>query len=34
MHVTLITLLGEQKTKSLPVKPVPFQELDLSDICI
>lgn len=33
-HVTLITPLGEQKTKTLPVKLIPLRDLDLSDICI
>lgn len=33
-HVTLITPLGEQKTKTLPAKLIPFWDLDLSDMCI
>lgn len=34
LHVTLITPLGEQKTKTLPEKLVPFWDFDLSDTCI
>lgn len=33
LHVTLITPLGEQKTKTLPEKLIPFWDFDLSDIC-
>lgn len=33
LHVTLITPLGEQKTKTLPAKLIPFWDFDLSDIC-